>query len=87
VVVNVPNSYVISDEGKVVQSGVLVAQTSFSVTINGTYDTTANNSVVVNVQTLETVSGILSALLDSSGSGIADSNGNAVLGCTPLVGE
>jgi len=47
--VNVPNSYEAGDEGKVVQNGALVAQTSRSVIANGTYDTTANDEVVVNV--------------------------------------
>lgn len=47
--VNVPNSYTAEDEGKVVSSGALVAQTSRSVTENGTYDTTENDEVVVNV--------------------------------------
>lgn len=51
VAVNVPNSYAAADEGKVVQSGELVSQTvrSSSITENGTYDTTTNNSVTVNV--------------------------------------
>ena len=49
VTVNVPNSYSESDEGKVVSSGALVAQTSTTKTANGTYDTTENNEVVVNV--------------------------------------
>lgn len=48
--VNVPNSYSASDEGKVVDDGALVSQTSRNVTQNGTYDTTTNNEVVVNVQ-------------------------------------
>lgn len=48
--VNVPNSYTQADEGKVVQSGVLVAQTSETVTQNGTYDTTTKDEVVVDVQ-------------------------------------
>lgn len=48
-VVNVPNSYAAGDEGKVVSNGALVAQTSDTVTENGTYDTTLNNSIVVNV--------------------------------------
>lgn len=38
-----------SDEGKVVVSGSLVSQTSTTVTTNGTYNTTTNNEVVVNV--------------------------------------
>ena len=47
--INVPNTYTASDEGKVVQSGALVAQSSQTVTENGTYDTTTKNEVVVNV--------------------------------------
>lgn len=47
--VNVPNSYSASDEGKVVDDGALVSQTSKNITSNGTVDTTLNNSVVVNV--------------------------------------
>lgn len=50
VVVNVPNSYSASDEGKVVDNGALVAQTSRTIDENGTYDTTLNNEVVVDVQ-------------------------------------
>lgn len=49
VTVNVANSYTASDEGKVVNNGGLVAQTSVTKTANGTYDTTTNNSVTVNV--------------------------------------
>lgn len=49
VVVDVPNSYDSGDEGKVVSNGALVAQTSATKTENGTYDTTLNNSVTVNV--------------------------------------
>lgn len=51
VIVNVPNSYSAGDEGKVVSNGALVAQTSDTVTQNGTVDTTLNNSVAVNVPT------------------------------------
>ena len=47
--VNVPNSYAAGDEGKVVSNGALVAQTSDTVTTNGTYDTTLINSLGVNV--------------------------------------
>ena len=47
--VNVPNTYSASDEGKVVSNGALVSQTSRTVTENGTYDTTLNDEVVVNV--------------------------------------
>ena len=50
VTVNVPNSYAAGDEGKVVSGGALVAQTAHAqITQNGTYDTTTNNSVTVNV--------------------------------------
>ena len=49
--VNVPNSYSAGDEGKVVSNGALVAQTARSseITQNGTYDTTVNDEVTVNV--------------------------------------
>lgn len=49
--VNVPQSFSPSDEGKVVSNGQLVAQTARSteIVVNGTYDTTLNNSVTVNV--------------------------------------
>lgn len=49
VIVNVPNSYSSSDEGKVVSNGVLVAQTSDTVSTNGVVDTTLINSLTVNV--------------------------------------
>lgn len=48
--VNVPNTYAAGDEGKVVSNGALVAQTSDTVTQNGTVDTTLINSLLVNVQ-------------------------------------
>ena len=49
--VNVPNSYTAADEGKVVVNGALEAQTARAEEIvqNGTYNTTTNNSVTVNV--------------------------------------
>ena len=53
VTVNVPNSYEDEDEDKVVQNGVLVNQTSRTITANGTYDTTSNNEVIVEVPTYE----------------------------------
>ena len=49
VTVSVPNTYTQSDEGKVVDNGALVAQTSSSTTSNGTVDTTTINSLTVNV--------------------------------------
>lgn len=50
VTVSVPNTYAAGDEGKVVSSGQLVAQTAHAqVTQNGTIDTTLNNSVEVAV--------------------------------------
>lgn len=45
----VPNTYAAGDEGKVVSSGALVAQTSATYNTNNTYDTTLINSVTVNV--------------------------------------
>lgn len=47
--VQVPNSYGVEDEGKVVSNGVLVAQGSLTITENDTYDTTLKNEVVVSV--------------------------------------
>ena len=47
--VNVSGSITPDDEGKVVQGGALVSQTTRNVNSNGTYDTTTNNSTVVNV--------------------------------------
>lgn len=47
--VAVPNSYSASDEGKVVNNGALVSQTSDTVTENGPVDTTLINSLTVNV--------------------------------------
>ena len=51
VTVNVPNSYAAGDEGKVVSNGALVQQTARAseITLNGTYDTTLNDEVTVNV--------------------------------------
>ena len=51
VAVAVPNTYSAADNGKVVSSGQLVAQTSraAAITENGAFDTTYNNSVTVNV--------------------------------------
>lgn len=47
--INVPNTYTAADNGKVVSNGGLVSQTSTTKTANGTYDTTLNNQVVVDV--------------------------------------
>lgn len=49
--VNVPNTYAAGDEGKVVSNGALVVQTARAaeITQNGTYDTTLNDEVTVNV--------------------------------------
>ena len=47
--VNVQNSYTSSDEGKVVNNGSLVSQTSATYTTNNTYDTTLINSVTVSL--------------------------------------
>lgn len=48
-ITSITNQYTASDEGKVVSSGQLVAQTSTTATANGTINTTTNNEVVVNV--------------------------------------
>ena len=51
VTTNVPNTYTAGDEGKVVSSGALVAQTAHAAvtptTSNQTVDTTTNNSITV----------------------------------------
>lgn len=47
--VNVPNTYNLNDEGKVVSGGALAPQTTRNVSANGTYNTTGNNQTVVNV--------------------------------------
>jgi hypothetical protein len=49
VTVNVPNSFGSREEGMVVVEGELVNQTSRTVTENGTYNTTANRQITVNV--------------------------------------
>ena len=52
--VNVPNTYEVNDEGKVLISGTLTPQTAHStITQNGSYDTTLNNSVVVDIDFIE----------------------------------
>ena len=50
VTVNVPNSYVAADEGKVVSSGELVAQGSQTITQNGTYDTTLIDELIATIE-------------------------------------
>lgn len=55
VTVDVANSYTDSDEGKVVNNGALVVQTSTSATTNGIVDTTLNNSIDINVPNTYTV--------------------------------
>lgn len=47
--VNVPNSYVAGDEGKVVSNGALVAQHNDTATVNGTVDTTLIDSLTIAV--------------------------------------
>lgn len=47
--VNVPNTYTEADDGKVVDNGALVSQTARELTENGTFDTTLNNEVTVDV--------------------------------------
>lgn len=52
--VNVPNSYGVGDEGKVVSNGSLVSQTSATKAANGTYDTTLNNEIVIAIPSFDT---------------------------------
>lgn len=49
IIANIPNTYSASDEGKVVENGALVAQTSQTITENGTFDTTSINQIIVDV--------------------------------------
>ncbi|MBO7259889.1 MAG: hypothetical protein J6U97_00155 [Bacteroidaceae bacterium] len=51
-VATITNQYTAGDEGKVVSNGALVSQTARAdnITENGTYDTTLNNSVTVDVR-------------------------------------
>lgn len=54
------NEYTPADEGKVVDNGALVSQTSTNITANGTYNTTLNNEVVVNVSGNQKLKNIIS---------------------------
>lgn len=56
VVANVPNSYAASDEGKVVDDGALVSQTTETISQNGVVDTTTVSEVTVNVPNTYTAS-------------------------------
>lgn len=49
VVVNVPNTYSVSDEGKVVKNGALTSQTTTTASANGDIDTTTIKKVTVAV--------------------------------------
>lgn len=70
----ITNQYTAGDEGKVVSNGALVAQTAYPSTIteNGTYNTTENNSIVVSVPSLPT--GIEIAKLTAVSSTISNDN-------------
>lgn len=67
VTVNVPNTYTSSDEGKVVSGGILVMQTSDTVTQNGTVDTTLINSLTVNVSGGSTPTGTKQIYITENG--------------------
>lgn len=54
--VNVPNTYTVSDEGKVVSGGALVNQSGIDICANGSYDTTVKNLAIVNVPNSYTLS-------------------------------
>ena len=77
--VEVANTYTNEDEGKVVDSGVLVAQTAreTEITENGIYDTTLNNSITVNVSAPTPTPGI------KSGAVIRDYDGSVIASYTP----
>lgn len=77
VTVDVTPEFTAADEGKVVDNGALVAQTSRNIDANGTYDTTLNNSVVVNVSGGGGGSTILSGAEDPTSS--VGENGNIYL--------
>lgn len=53
--VDVPNTYTVDDNGKVVSNQTLVPQTATTATVNGTIDTTLNNEVVIAVPNTYTV--------------------------------
>lgn len=66
VVVNVPNTYNISDEGKVVASGSLSTQGSLSIYSNSVYDTTLYSQVNVSVEGLQPI--FVSKIITENGS-------------------
>lgn len=66
ITVAVPNSYAAGDEGKVVSNGELVSQSSATKTENGTYDTTLNNEIVVNVPSTNKEAEILQHTINGS---------------------
>lgn len=60
VVVDVPNTYSASDEGKVVISGTLETQGNLSVSSNGSYDTTLFSKVSVSIPGAILISKVIS---------------------------
>lgn len=76
--VSVPNTYTAGDEGKVVSSGALVAQTSDTVTQNDTYDTTLINSLTVNVSSGDPNENLIKKLSNTLTSLHVDLGGNAL---------
>ena len=81
--VSVPNTYTAGDEGKVVSSGALVAQTSQTYTTNDTYDTTLINEVIVNVASggggLEYETGEWTPATDTSQCAVTFANSHSVM--------
>ena len=77
--IEVANTYTNEDEGKVVDSGTLVAQTAreTEITENGIYDTTLNNSITVNV------SAPAPTPVVKSGAVIRDYDGSVIASYTP----
>lgn len=72
VTANVPNTYTAGDEGKVVSNGQLTAQTTTTITANGTVNTTTVREVTVDVKENYNINGTLTP--NSSGAYIFPQN-------------
>lgn len=72
VIVNVPNTYTVSDEGKVVSNGTLVSQTDDTTTQNGVVDTTTIKQLTVNVPQGITPTGTKTINISENGTTVED---------------
>lgn len=70
--VDVLNTYLLSDEGKVVSNGALVSQTSSTVSQNGVVDTTLIDSVNVNIPNINNILFAPPQKFKSNGSNLLD---------------